>query len=457
MPELPEVQFVAQSLSQLVLNQKIKEVKVFYPKIINNSDTFVKTLINQKINQIKTYGKYLVFYLDQCVMVVHLRMEGRFAVFNTPQTAYTKHDHLVICLANGTELVYRDSRKFGRLWLMDFNYLTQDPFTRLAKEPWKINVNDFHQRIAKLNKNIKDVLLDQSIIAGIGNIYASEILYEAGIHPSKPARLLSLTDCENIIHYSRHILKEAVKAGGSTVDSFESIVGVSGNYQSQLKVYMKQNTPCPKCGNLIVKYQLSGRGTYYCLGCQKRKVIGITGGIASGKSSFSQILSEKGYYVIDADQIVKELYLEPKHLTYVNQLLNLDVNNQDKGLITQAIFTNSSLRQKLNQYLHPLVFAKIEKLINTSDKYFIIVQMPLLFETSYDQKVDLKVVIDTDLNNQLNRLMMRKNTNIKLAIEQINSQMSSEDKKLRADIVISNNETLKDLEKHAYDFIKKYL
>ena len=205
--------------------------------------------------------------MEDAVLITHLRMEGKF--YLQPKGApYDKHTHVIFTLNDNRDLQYHDVRKFGRFYL----YQIGEELTclnELGLEPWDENLNAEYLR-EKLSHNsapIKSALLDQSIIAGIGNIYANEICFACHLYPAKAARELRESDYENIIRETRRILAEAIQAGGSTIRDYTSSLGVTGRFQQSLKVHMQKM--CPQCGNEIKKIKVNGRGTYYCSNCQK--------------------------------------------------------------------------------------------------------------------------------------------------------------------------------------------
>lgn len=267
MPELPEVETVKNTLKSEVVGKTILSVDVLYNMIENKDiDEFKRLLKGQKIIDIKRRGKWLMFELNDYYLLSHLRMEGKYFI----DGPVTKHDHVIFHLDDGI-LKYNDTRKFGRMHLVKkeevYNVL---PLLELGKEPWDkdLNINYLKEKYKYKKLPIKTVLLDQGIIVGIGNIYADEILFEGKINPLKQAKDLNDLELQNIIDYTKKILEEAIKMGGTTIKSYESARGVHGRFQQNLKVHNHENDNCPICGSKIVKIKVNGRGTYYCPKCQ---------------------------------------------------------------------------------------------------------------------------------------------------------------------------------------------
>ncbi len=273
MPELPEVETVKNKLKDLVLNKKIVDIDITYPNIIEYPDIkiFNKEIKNQRINDIKRRGKWLMFELDDYYLLSHLRMEGKYIIRNKGDER-EKHEHVAFILDDNTELRYKDTRKFGRMHLLKKeDVFNQKPLNELGLEPFDDNLNiEYLKQKLKLKKlPIKTVLLDQSIITGIGNIYADEILFLSKINPLKPSNKLNSDEINNIIKYTSQILKEAIKQGGTTIRSYESSEGVHGRFQQNLLVHNRENMECLNCKSKIIKIKVGGRGTYYCPKCQK--------------------------------------------------------------------------------------------------------------------------------------------------------------------------------------------
>lgn len=271
MPELPEVETVKRSLQKLVLNEKICNINIKYNKILENIkiEDFKNKISNQTIHDIKRRGKWLMFELDNYYLLSHLRMEGKYLIRNN-NDIYTKHELIGFDFISNKSLRYQDTRKFGRMYLLEKETIYQvKPLNELGLEPWDDNLNISYLKNKYKNKKlpIKTVLLDQTIIVGIGNIYADEILYMSNINPLKKCSLLTNKELDSIIKNTRIILNKAIELGGTTIMSYESSEGVHGRFQNCLLVHGKKK--CPKCNNDITKIKVNGRGTYYCSKCQQ--------------------------------------------------------------------------------------------------------------------------------------------------------------------------------------------
>lgn len=271
MPEIAEVRTVAKVLRKQILNKKIKNVKILYDGILMcDKDYFKKNIINQEIKDIKTKGKWLLFYLSDFVLLSHLRMEGKYFI-KDKNDEINKHEHIIFDLED-FDLRYHDTRKFGKMNLIKYDELeTNESLKKLGPEPFDslLTKEYLYEKINNKNMVIKTLLLDQTIINGLGNIYVNEVLFEAGINPSRLGKSIKLNECQNIIDASKKIVEKATELGGTTIKSYTSSLGVTGHYQDYLKVHQKENDSCLKCGKKIVRIKLNGRSTYYCPNCQK--------------------------------------------------------------------------------------------------------------------------------------------------------------------------------------------
>ncbi|TVY12266.1 DNA-formamidopyrimidine glycosylase [Candidatus Phytoplasma pini] len=270
MPELPEVEVIIRKLRKKIINCCVKKIDIFYNNIIKNIDFFYQ-IVDKVFLDIQRKGKFLLFFLsDDLVLVGHLRMEGKIYLNSHEECRFRHlHEHFRIHLDNGLILRYYDFRKFGRFAIYyRKNYLEESKLYQLAPDPFEISLEMFYQKIKKKSTSIKTVLLDQKIISGIGNIYASEILFLSKIHPEISVNTLSKEKILVLLNKTREVLIKAINLGGTSISSFEAL-GQKGSYQKELLVYRKANEPCCFCQKNIQKKKISGRSTYFCIQCQK--------------------------------------------------------------------------------------------------------------------------------------------------------------------------------------------
>jgi formamidopyrimidine-DNA glycosylase len=275
MPELPEVETVVRTLQTLVSGKKIERISVTLPRIIRHPDDveiFKSLLEGQTIQTIKRRAKFILFYLDQDVMISHLRMEGKYGVYQAGDPV-EKHTHVIFHFTDGTELRYRDVRQFGTMDVLPLGKETSaGPLAKLGVEPldesftWQVLQDLLKNRTTK----IKPLLLNQECIVGLGNIYVDESLFLAGIHPEKPAGALTAKQVKRLHESIVATLKEAVQQGGSSIKSYVNGQGEMGMFQQSLKVYGRKEEACDTCGSEIIRFVVGGRGTHICPKCQKK-------------------------------------------------------------------------------------------------------------------------------------------------------------------------------------------
>src|SRR5699024_7762864 len=256
MPELPEVETIKRTLKQLVVNKTIADVKVYWGKIIKEPDDverFKQEIVGQTIREMDRRGKFLLFYLDDYVLVSHLRMEGKYSVHEQSEES-GKHTHVIFTFTDGKALHYNDVRKFGTMHLYPKGEeMLHRPLNKLGPEPFddSFTVKYFKEKLKKTQRVIKAVLLDQSIVTGLGNIYVDETLFKAGIHPLRVANTLTDAEIAAIKKAAVMTLSEAVELGGTTIRSYVNSQGEMGMFQQELFVYGQDGKGCRTCGQEI--------------------------------------------------------------------------------------------------------------------------------------------------------------------------------------------------------------
>jgi len=272
MPELPEVETVRNTLKKRILNKKIKAVNIIYSKMIESDiRDFKETLIGNSFKDINRIGKWLIFDLGEYYLLSHLRMEGKYFIKNIKEPI-EKHEHIIFTFDDETDLRYHDTRKFGRMNLIKKEDLyNTEAIKKQGYEPMdeKLTSNYLLDKFKNKKLPMKTLLLDQTIISGLGNIYADEVLYASKINPLKKGEAITKKECEKIISSSKKIIEEAIRLGGTTIKSYTSSLGVTGRFQQKLKAHKKEGEPCSNCGKPITRIKVGGRSTYYCENCQK--------------------------------------------------------------------------------------------------------------------------------------------------------------------------------------------
>ncbi len=451
MPELPEVETVVRTLEKQVGLRTVESVNVIYSRIIDNKsvEEFSLALKGQKFEKYDRRGKFLVFTLTDYIMIVHLRMEGKFYYFKQPQEPF-KHTHLVFNLDEG-QLHYNDVRKFGRFYL----YRKGEELTVLKKlglEPFdeKLTAQYCRNYCRKSSKPVKQLLLDQGMIAGIGNIYASEICFEAKINPNRSASRISLNKWDEIIAAVKKILGEAIAAGGTTIRSYTSSLGVTGLFQQTLAVYGRDGQACPRCSAAIIREKTDGRSTYYCPDCQKEKpvMVAVTGSMGSGKSEVTRRIAEKGYFTISCDEVNRDILKLKETSEALSEIFECDPAIVDKAYISQRIFSDEDIRLKAENYLHQKIKETIEQWAALhEDEKMLFVEVPLLFETDWYRRFDLNVDVYCPEEILYERLTQKRKISREEVTRRLTQQLPIEEKKQRCDYLIDNSSSEKDLEK----------
>ena len=416
MPELPEVETVINTIRPHIINKEIEKIEVYYDRLIqSNLDEFKTKLIDQKFINVTRYGKFIFLHLtNDFVIITHLRMEGKFR-FENSHDLRKKHTSAGFFFKDGTSLAFDDTRKFGLMYLSDeANFKETKMIKKLGIEANKISENDYEFLIKKFKKNkcIKELLLDQSILAGIGNIYADEILFSTKINPFRKGNDISDEKYHEIFQASNQILNKAITLGGSTIHSFHPSEGVDGKFQETLLCYGKSGTPCPNCNTTLHKDFIGGRGTTFCPNCQidksLEKGIAITGPIGSGKSTILNYFKENGFITYSCDEMVHKLYEKPEISRKISQILNapFDINNKKTTRLARKIMIdNPEIKKKIESYIYPILEKEMILIIKNNEKP--VFEVPTLFKAHLEYLFKTIIVIEISKEQQIKNLENR--------------------------------------------------
>lgn len=319
MPELPEVETTVRDLRPLLIGRTITRARVTWERMVEtpHAQQFTREIVGYKIANINRRGKYLVFGLEpqattgdklpgtdkkqraakerrgeyqttqptdavhqkseirnQKFLIVHLRMTGQFG-FHEPHVKRNKHQHVHLLLDDGREMRFHDFRKFGRWWLVDN---PEQVVGKLGPEPLDMTKKEFLARLRARRGHIKPLLLNQTFVAGVGNIYADESLWYAKLHPLRDAATITDKEAGVLFHAIRRVFNKAIVVGGTSFDAtYKRINGQSGEFQEDLRVVGRTGEPCYRCGTPIIKTVVGQRGTHYCPHCQKLEETGTPG------------------------------------------------------------------------------------------------------------------------------------------------------------------------------------
>ncbi|UQZ90299.1 DNA-formamidopyrimidine glycosylase [Deltaproteobacteria bacterium Smac51] len=283
MPELPEVQTIASDLDDVVGGKTIAAVAVSFDKIVaSDLNRFHKLLTGATIDSVTRLGKWVCFSLSgtegPVTMLAHLKMTGQFHLGAWPEgeSDWPPHTRAAFRLkglpAENDTLFYKDIRKFGRLRAFDLMELEEFlEHLGLGPDPFDMEPDDFYKRLTSKKGRLKSVLLNQQVVAGLGNIYVDECLFASGLLPTTSACKLSRPDTDRILTEARRILAASIKARGSTTSNYEGLKG-GGSFQKSHNVYGRAGEPCPVCGSPIEKSVVGGRGTHHCPHCQRGRL-----------------------------------------------------------------------------------------------------------------------------------------------------------------------------------------
>lgn len=273
MPELPEVEVIRRGLAPRLLGRRFLSVKVGKKRLrqASSQEHLTRWLSGRRLERLQRRGKYLVFRLEGGVtMLIHLGMTGRLLL--GPPFRGEKHVHLVFTLEDGITLAFQDVRRFGQVLvfapdepLTPLNQVGREPFSRRVTPAWLGEVSVGRTR------PLKNFLLDGRVLAGLGNIYACEAMFAAGIHPVTPVGTLNFKEWGLLLQEIRRILKQAIRQGGTTVNDYLDSHGKTGLFQLDLMVYGREGESCRRCGNLIQRLVQAGRSTFFCPHCQRVK------------------------------------------------------------------------------------------------------------------------------------------------------------------------------------------
>tara|TARA_A100000164_G_scaffold339126_1_gene333916 strand:+ start:10 stop:873 length:864 start_codon:yes stop_codon:yes gene_type:complete len=287
MPELPEVEIVRQSLDKKIRQKKIKKVIIRNKNLrIQIPNNFKKFLENKVIDKVSRFSKYLIiFFPNNEFCLIHLGMSGTIHLINkktkkkfTNLSFYNspflpkKHNHIEIFF-DDFKIVYNDPRRFGFFQIIKTADNLKKRFSHLGPEPFndRFNLHYFQNFIKNKKRSIKDLLIDQKFVSGIGNIYANEILFLSRVNPNRKLKFLSNYDCNEIIDNSKKVLSSAIQKGGSSIRNFKNTNGHQGSFQDNFKVYHREGLVCKRynCKGVIIKKMITNRSTFFCKSCQK--------------------------------------------------------------------------------------------------------------------------------------------------------------------------------------------
>jgi len=268
MPELPEVEVSKMGITPHVIQQKIDGIIIRQPQLRWRIPEQLEQLQGQTVLSVERRAKYLLIRVDLGIIIIHLGMSGSLRVLDR-DTPAEKHDHVDLLLSNGKLLRYNDPRRFGA-WLWQENNSQHELLLNLGPEPLEDTFNAQYMFDKANGKRVavKQFIMDNKVVVGVGNIYASESLFIAGIHPLHPTGKLTLAQWSCLVKSIKQVLANAIKQGGTTLKDFNQVDGKPGYFAQELQVYGKPGEPCPDCGSEIEQLKIGQRNSYFCSKCQ---------------------------------------------------------------------------------------------------------------------------------------------------------------------------------------------
>lgn len=274
MPELPEVETIREGLEKKVKGKRVNKIIIKSEKSIkapSSPGEFIRKIEGRILSEIRRRGKYLILELDsKDSLIIHLKMTGRLIYSSEgEELPYTR---VIFIFPDKTQLSFTDMRRFGGLWLISDEEFSNFPFLKsLGPEPLEndFTLDRFRELLKGKKRKIKSLLMEQTFIAGVGNIYSQEALFLARIHPEKNVSMLVDREIEGLYNNLLAVLREALSCRGSSINAYVDLNGKKGSYESHLRVYGRQDRSCSRCGAVIRKIKVSGRGTCFCPVCQK--------------------------------------------------------------------------------------------------------------------------------------------------------------------------------------------
>ena len=271
MPELPEVETTCRGISPHILNKKVHQVIIRQPQLRwPVPDTLNTQLSGQPITKIYRRAKYLLLETPTGTLIIHLGMSGSLRIINDRQAA-GKHDHIDFVFSDSLTLRFNDPRRFGAVLWTKAPVQTHPLLKQLGPEPLSdlFNGEHLYQKSRQRKKAVKTFIMDNHIVVGVGNIYANEALFKAGIHPMRQAGRISLARYQQLATEIKNVLTRAIEQGGTTLKDFVNEQGKPGYFQQSLSVYGRENQPCLQCGNALQMLKIGQRSSYFCKHCQR--------------------------------------------------------------------------------------------------------------------------------------------------------------------------------------------
>ena len=436
MPELPEVETIVTYCNVHLLGKRLVR---FLDLVTEQSIDYDHLLFNQA----KRTGKQFQIDFDGITFYVHLKIQGSLLYCDAGETL-PRFTRKQLLFDDGSSLCFIDPRKF---------IVVKIAQGQSNDAPDALEVTAAYLKKAFKNKKIpvKAALMDQNIVQGIGNIYAQEAIFDAGISPFKRACDVSIAELEAIVESNQNRMQEAIQEGRKMAKD-KAFLLKDGWMDLHLSVYGRAKLPCPRCGKPIIRHEIAGRGTYVCSNCQHDHhgpyVVGVTGPIHSGKSTVSKLLEASGYVRLDADQIAHDYYKTETGKATLLRLFGNDVFNDDQvdyNYLRNTVKSNAKLKKSLQKAVFSYVKKFCKQYIKEhQDAKQIVLEVPLLIPAHMESLCDFIVLTMAD--PKLRRKRLEAEGRDATALLKINADYPIEATKKAAHVIIRNDGTIRDLE-----------
>lgn len=451
MPELPEVETVRRFLEKSLVNEKILGATVLYaPLVRTDKDEFSAFFSSKRtVLGISRRGKYLLIHLEGGkVLLVHLRMEGKLYTVPSLEGNLDKYVTAYFPLESGKFLLFHDVRKFGTMSLYgESGADSSKELKDLGPDPTlPVDLSYFYKGLQKRkNLNSKEALLDQTLLSGIGNIYADEILFKSQINPFRKADSLTEEEASRILESASEILKAAVTRHGSTIRSYHPAPGESGDEQKYLAVYGREEKPCKVCGTKLKKLFVNGRGTTFCPHCQRvAPSLAVTGKIAVGKSQVLAAFKDLGCATASCDKMVHEMYEDPSFLEKLKKKFPeiFTKRGLSKKRVMKHIMASPSFRRSYQLFVWAEVKRRTNDFLISHPEEICCVEVPLLFDAKMEKQFTCLVGVESD--KQVEYLLDRHDYDVEKRLK-LNKKNSYDRNRSKLDFVIVNNGSREEL------------
>lgn len=453
MPELPEVETVRRELAKSLPNKVLLRPAIYFAKMIQTDFDEYRNIDHLKVMDVTRQGKFLILHLsNQKKLLFHLRMEGKLYLVNKEH-----HDlhHLSLFFPfdddeNG--LAFYDVRKFGVTYYLDEKEM--GPLQEVGPEPKEVKDTQKLWTVYRTKrKPIKDLLMDQTIMSGLGNIYANEVCYACSLSPFMNSESLTLEQTKQILQESIRILTLAIKYHGSTIRTYHATQDTSGSFQDLIQVYGKEGQVCPKCHRFKIERRgLSGRGTYFCPHCQHTGIsVAITGKIASGKSLAASYFEMLGFVRFSADEEVHKLYHDEKFKQKLkDRFPNIFENRFSKSRITKLLQTSDKFRREYENVIFKEVKLRMNRFFIENDGKNKVFEIPLLFDAHMEK--DFTYLVGTETTRQEEHLAERGEDIRRQSFNQLNSY---DKHRHQLDFILQTDGTKAELKNKVIELVKK--